>query len=95
MSKEGAKEFLLKLRTDKELVSKVKDAYAEGICRVAGEAGFDFSKAELGKAVGELKENLSGELTDADLEAAAGGLFLGVATQDDINVTSPGPNPIG
>ena len=64
MSKERAREFLLKLRTDKELVSKVKEIYADGICRVAGEVGFDFSKAELGKAIEELKEYFAGELSD-------------------------------
>ena len=86
MSKERAREFLLKLRTDKELVSKIKDAYAEGICKVAGEAGFDFSKAELEEAVGELKKNLSGELADEDLEAAAGGLALSIGTGTFLNI---------
>ena len=73
MSVDRAKEFLKKLRTDKELTSKVKEAYTEGIRRVAGESGFDFSAEDLGKAIRELEEQLSGELSDEDIDAAAGG----------------------
>ena len=88
MSKDRAKEFLLKLRTDKKLVSKVEEAYAEVLCRVAGESGFDFSAEDLAKAVEELKEQLSGELSDAEIEAVAGGGALSWGS-DEFPVIDP------
>ena len=76
MSKECAREFLLKLRTDKDLQEKIKNVYSEGICRVAGESGFVFSRETLDKTIQELKGNPSGKLAYADHDMSAGGIGL-------------------
>lgn len=66
MSIESAKDYVAKLKTDREFAGKVK-SFADAGKRMAfvKEVGFDFTAEEI-KKVDE-------ELSDSDLDAAAGG----------------------
>ena len=71
MSLESAKDFIEKAQEDRELQEQVKDANSEEkFFAVVKEAGFDFTKEEWLAVVPKESE---GELSEADLEQAAGG----------------------
>ena len=68
MSLENAKAMLEKMKTDKELVEKIKAADNEGKKKIAENLGLSFSADEMKEAI---KSN--SELSDDDLAAVAGG----------------------
>ena len=72
MSEEDAKAFLKKVGEDKELQEKIKGSNSEEkFFAVVKAAGFDFTKEEWLSVVPKKKDGE--ELSDNDLEGAAGG----------------------
>ena len=70
MSIESAKEFLVKYSADATFAKSINDAKSvEEKKKVILGAGFDFTQAELNECRG-------GELSDADLDAVAGGGYM-------------------
>ena len=68
MSEEQLKAFLEKVKTDASLQEKLKEAKCEGcVVDIAKEAGFSISAEDLKKA--------QSEISDEELEGAAGGLI--------------------
>ena len=73
MSVESAKKFLEKYKSDEAFAKSVNEAKsAEERNKIILGAGFDFTQAELNECRG-------GELSDADLDAVAGGSYMCVA----------------
>ena len=75
MSVDSAKAFLKKMAQDSALRANV-DGAKDNAARekIAQEAGFSFSKEELDQVIpGASKLTPGAELSDADLEAVAGG----------------------
>ena len=70
MSVESAKGFLAKYKADEAFAKSVNEAKSvEEKKKVILGAGFDFTQAELNECRG-------GELSDADLDAVAGGSYV-------------------
>ena len=75
MSEEQLKAFLEKVKTDTSLQDKLKAAAnSDGVLAIAKEAGFMISAEDLTKA--------QSEVSDKELEAAAGGTFLSMENWD-------------
>jgi len=73
MSVESAKKFLAKYKADEAFAKSINEAKSvEEKKKVILGAGFDFTQAELNECRG-------GELSDADLDAVAGGSYMCVA----------------
>ena len=69
MSEEQLKAFISKVQSDESLQNKLKAEGAD-VVAIAKEAGFNITAAELMRA----QAQAINELSDEDLEAAAGGL---------------------
>ncbi len=71
MSVQSAKDFVAKVNGDKSLADSLGSAADDDARRkIAADAGFDFTKAEMKEA---LSEGNSKQLSDADLDTVAGG----------------------
>ncbi len=68
MSLENAKAMLEKMKTDNDLVEKIKAADNEGKKKIAQELGLSFTADEMKEAI-----KSDSELSEADLAAVAGG----------------------
>lgn len=68
MSLDHAKKMLEKLKTDKELMEKVKAADNEGKKKIADDMGLSFTADEMKEAI-----KADSELSDEDLNTVAGG----------------------
>ena len=73
MSYEVAKQFLIKISTDSEAAAKADDAYIRSLVKLAAELGFNISPSEMQLAMSDMAS--TGELSDAFLETAAGGVI--------------------
>ena len=71
MSVEKAKEFLISLSESEEAAAKADDAYVEALLKAAEELGHTVEEKDLRVALDEMFD--AGELTDEELELAAGG----------------------
>ncbi len=77
MSVESAKSFLKKVSKDKDFATKLSGAGSDDARKkVAQDAGFSFSKAELDQ-IAPGSSAKGAELSDKDLEAVAGGSTVG------------------
>ncbi len=71
MSVQSAKDFVAKVKEDKSLADSLGSAADDDARRkIAADAGFDFTRAEMKEA---LSEGNSKQLSDADLDTVAGG----------------------
>lgn len=82
MSLDHAKKMLEKLKTDKELMEKVKAADNEGKKKIADDMGLSFTADEMKEAI-----KADSELSDEDLNTVAGGAS---GTWVTVGVTSVG-----
>ncbi|MDP6959170.1 MAG: Nif11-like leader peptide family natural product precursor [Planctomycetota bacterium] len=74
MSEESAKAFMEKAMEDNDLQEKLKGVDSEEkFFAVTKAAGFDFTKEEW---LAVIPKKVEGELADADLEEAAGGIAI-------------------
>ena len=71
MSVQSAKDFVAKVKGDKSIADSLGSAADDDARRkIAADAGFDFTKAEMSEA---LSAGGSKQLSDADLDTVAGG----------------------
>ena len=71
MSVQSAKDFVAKVKGDKSIADSLGSATDDDARRkIAADAGFDFTKAEMSEA---LSAGGSKQLSDADLDTVAGG----------------------
>ena len=69
MSKESAKAFIEKMRTDKEFAAQAAGCQTPvDLVKFAKQAGYDLSQDEV--------QALAGDVSDAELEAVAGGRYV-------------------
>lgn len=71
MSVEKAKEFLVKVSTDKEVAEKAREAHEASLLAVAREFGFDIEAEDLREAMSEIE--LLDDLTVTDADQVVGG----------------------
>lgn len=76
MSMEKAKEFLVKVSTDKQMADKVREAHQASLLAVAQESGFDIDADDLRAAMSEIELLDDLGLTDAT-EVVGGVPFTG------------------
>ena len=83
MSVEDAKAYIKKLNEDPEFRKKMEDAPDNETRKgIVQEAGFDFNREDIKAAFG------SGELSEEELEKAAGGVNAGVAIGGGIGIAA-------
>ena len=83
MFEDQFKAFQEAVLSDAGLLDKLKAAKsADAVVAIANEAGFSFSIADLKSAI-SLRPSVDGDLTDGELEAAAGAACNGYQTGDD------------
>ncbi|UUX93150.1 Nif11-like leader peptide family natural product precursor [Methanoplanus endosymbiosus] len=71
MSLESAEKFVKKMQTDKDFCEKIQKEDSETRHKILREAGFDFTREEMDKAMEQL--------SDEELKAVTGGSDSGVA----------------
>lgn len=74
MSVQRAKDFLVKVSTDKTTADKAREAHEGALLSVAQQEGFDFSPEDLRAAMSEV--SLLDDLAADDADAVVGG-FVG------------------
>ena len=78
MAFESAKNFLLKMQQDAGFAQQVVEASSRDERRsLIASQGFDFSLADLEKAVAEITDSEDSELSISDLTGVSGGASLG------------------
>ena len=87
MSEEQLKAFLEKVKSDTELQEKLKAAAdSDAVLSIAKEAGFAIASEDI-----QLMQPQSGEVSDEELEGAAGGFMITPITP----YIRPQPMPMG
>lgn len=91
MSKETARDFLRQTRVDESLREGFESQKSmEEIVAYAGENGYEFTTDELHESTMEIFEENDIELTEEQLEAAAGGMsVLCIATTWNCGSSAP------
>lgn len=73
MAIENAKRFLQQAMTDEKLRASIGEKELDEVVKIAKEAGFDVTADDLDEAIKMLRQNMTENLSDEELEKISGG----------------------